>query len=168
MPKQPLVLIAAKYADGDRAKTIVDMLGEMDKAGTIDLSDAATVTKGADGKLQITETRELTTKQGAKRGAIAAGVVGVLFPPALVASAVAGGAAGAAWGKLRDTGLKSKQIEEMGEKLEAGQAAVVALVSEQSVQALEKAMQGYDGELLTHTFSASESETIEQAASTTS
>ena len=166
MSKQ-LVLLAAKYADEDRAKTIVDMLDQMDKAGTIDLSDAATVTKGADGKLQITETRELTGKEGAKRGAIAAGVVGLLFPPALIASAVVGGGLGAAWGKLRDTGLKSKQIEEMGEKLEPGNAAVVALVSEASVEPLKKAMQGYDGELLTHAFSASESESIEAAASTT-
>ena len=166
MSKQ-LVLIAAKYADEDRAKTIVDMLGQMDKAGTIDLSDAATVTKGADGKLKITETRETTTREGAKKGAIAAGVVGLLFPPALVASAVVGGGLGAAWGKLRDTGIKSKQIEEMGEKLEPGNAAVVALVSDTSVDSLKNAMSGYDGELLTHSFSASESESIEAAATTT-
>ena len=166
MSKQ-LVLIAAKYADEDRAKTIIDMLGEMDKASTIDLSDAATVTKGADGKLQIHETRELTGKGGAKKGAIAGGVVGLLFPPALVASAVVGGGLGAVWGKLRDTGLKSKQIEEMGEKLEPGNAAVVALISEESLDALKNAMKGYDGELLTHAFSATESESIEAAASTT-
>jgi uncharacterized membrane protein len=163
-----LVLVAAKYADLDRANTIVEMLGKMRDAGNIELADAATVTKGADGKLQIGETRELTGKQGAKKGAIAAGIAAVIFPPSIIASAVVGGAAGAAWGKLRDTGIKSKSMEELGEKLEAGSAAVMALTAQESVAAVEKAMQGYDGQLLTHEFTAAESANIEAAASSDS
>jgi uncharacterized membrane protein len=90
-------------------------------------------------------------------------VLAVIFPPSLIASAVVGGAAGAAWGKLRDTGLKSKSIQDLGESLEPGKAAVVALVKPDSVQSVEKAMQGYDGQLVKHEFNAKESEQIETA-----
>jgi uncharacterized membrane protein len=163
MSKQ-LEMIAAVYADEDRANVILDMLEQMHRATTINLSDAALVTKDAEGKLQIKETREVTGKKGFKRGAIAAGVFGLIFPPSLIASAIAGGVVGGAWGKLRDTGIKSSSMNELGEKLEAGKAAVVALVDQESVAATERAMQGYDGELVKHEFSASESAGIEEAA----
>ncbi len=166
MAKQ-LEMIAAIYADEDRANVILDMLDQMHRATTINLSDAALVSKDAEGKLQIKETREVTGKKGAKRGAIAAGVFGLIFPPSLIASAIAGGAVGAAWGKLRDSGIKSSSIKELGEKLEPGKAAVVALVDDASVEPTERAMQGYDGELVKHSFSATESADIEAAAAST-
>ena len=99
-----LVLVAAKYENDDRAHVILDMLEQMNHAGKIKVNDLAIVAKDPDGKLRTVETRELTAKKGAKRGAIAAGILGVIFPPSLIVSVVAGGAIGAAWGKLRDTG----------------------------------------------------------------
>jgi uncharacterized membrane protein len=162
-----LEMVAAVYQDQDRAKTILDMLEEMNKAHTISLADAAMLSKGADGKLNVVETRETTAKEGAKRGAIAAGIFAVIFPPSLIASALVGGAAGAAWGKVRDTGMKSKSLEEMGEKLEPGKVGVVALVEPQYTEAVEKAMQGYDGQLVKHAFNANETASIEAASTTT-
>jgi uncharacterized membrane protein len=164
MSDKQLELLAAVYADMDRAQTICDMLEQMHKATTITLDDAVIVTKGSDGKLQIKETREVTTSKGAKRGAIAAGLFGLVFPPSLIVSAVAGGAVGALWGKLRDTGLKTKSIKDLGESLEPGKAAVVALVDQASVQATERALQGYDGELIRQSFTAKETAEVEAAA----
>jgi uncharacterized membrane protein len=151
----------------DRAQTICDMLEQMHKATTINLDDAVIVTKGSDGKLQIHETREVTTGKGAKRGAIAAGLFGLVFPPSLIVSAVAGGAVGALWGKLRDTGLKTKSIKDLGETLEPGKAAVVALVDQASVHATERALQGYDGELIRQSFTPKETAEVEAAATST-
>jgi uncharacterized membrane protein len=165
MSDKQLELLAAVYADEDRARTICDMLEQMHRATTISLDDAVTVTKGSDGKLQIHETREVTTSKGAKRGAIAAGLFGLVFPPSLIVSAVAGGVLGGLWGKLRDTGIKTKAIKDLGDKLEPGKAAVVALVDQASVHATETAMQGYDGELIRQSFSAKETAEVEAAAS---
>src|ERR687885_2942103 len=100
-----LEMIAAVYQDEERARTILEMLERMNHTQTIELVDAASLTKGADGKLQVKETRELSTGKGAKSGAIAGAVLGVIFPPSLIVSAGAGAAAGGLWGKLRDTGL---------------------------------------------------------------
>lgn len=158
-----LQMVAAVYQDEERGKTILDMLEQMHKAHNIDLVDAVMLKKDADGKLSVVETRELTAKSGAKRGAIAGAVLAVIFPPSLIASAIVGGAAGAAWGKLRDSGIKSKSMEELANSLEPGKAAVVTLVKPGSEEAVEKALQGYDGQLVKHEFSAKESEQIETA-----
>jgi uncharacterized membrane protein len=164
MSDKQLELLAAVYSDMDRAQTICDMLEQMHRATTITLDDAAIVTKDQDGKLQIHETREVTTAKGAKRGAIAAGLFGLVFPPSLIVSAVAGGVVGGLWGKLRDTGIKTKSIKDLGETLEPGKAAVVALVDPASVHATETALKGYDGELIRQSFNAKETADVQAAA----
>jgi hypothetical protein len=59
----------------------------------------------ADGKVKIEETADPSGKTWGKRGAIAGGVVGLIFPPSMIAGALVGGAGGGIWGKFRDTGL---------------------------------------------------------------
>jgi uncharacterized membrane protein len=165
MSKQ-LELMAAVYADEERAQTILDMLQQMNKAKTIELADSAMVTKDASGKLNITETRQLSGKEGAKRGAIVAGIFGLVFPPSLIVSALAGAGVGAAWGKLRDSGLKTGSMNELGDQLEPGKAAVIALAEPTWVQPIERALAGYDGQVIRHAFSAAETEQLEGAAKT--
>ena len=72
-----LELMASVYTDEEGAKTILDALQRMDLGGKITLADAAMVTKDADGKLDIKETREVTAGKGARRGAL-----GVICGPA--------------------------------------------------------------------------------------
>jgi uncharacterized membrane protein len=165
MSKQ-LDLMAAVYAAPERAETILNMLQAMHRATNITLADAAMVTRDQDGKLQIKETREVTAGKGAKRGALAAGVFGLIFPPSLIASAIVGGAAGGVWGKLRDTGIKTGDMKEIADALEPGQAMVFALSEPASVPEIERAMEGWNGRLVRHGFTAEDTAAIEQAAET--
>jgi uncharacterized membrane protein len=165
MSKQ-LDLVAAVYADQEQAHLLLDTLQKMHRASTITLADAALVTRDAEGKVQVTETREVTTKKGAKRGAIVAGVLGLIYPPSLIASVVAGGALGGAWGKLRDTGIKTGDMKEIGNALEPGRVAVIALAEPEWTPAIERALEAGDGTLVRHGFSAEESQEIEAAAET--
>jgi uncharacterized membrane protein len=165
MSKQ-LALMAAVYADEERAQTILDMLQQMHKASTIVLADSAMVTKDADGKLNVTETRQLSGKEGAKRGAIVAGIFGLVFPPSLIVSALAGAGAGAAWGKLRDSGIKTGSMNELGDQLEPGKAAVIVLAEPKWVEPIERALAGYDGQIVRHAFTDTETAQLEEAATT--
>jgi uncharacterized membrane protein len=142
-------LMAGVYADRDRAKVILDMLESMHRENTITLVDAAMLTKNEKGKLEVEETAELTGREGATRGAIILGVVGLIYPPSLIATVIAGGGIGAIAGKLRDTGIKKDQMREIANKLDGDQAAVMALAESESVVAIEQALKGYRGELLT-------------------
>src|SRR5215211_1670325 len=141
-------LLASVYPDREHAQVILDMLESMHRANTVRLVDAALVTKDDQGKLQVHETKELTARKGARRGAIIMGSMAILFPPTILASAVAGGAIGAVAGGLRDSGIKNKQMRELAERLEPGKAVVVALAEESSVARVQSALEGYEGELL--------------------
>jgi len=141
-------LLAAIYPDQEHAQVILDMLERMHRADTITLVDSALITKNDKGKLQTQETKELTTKKGARRGAIIMGSLGLLFPPTIIAAAVTGGAIGAIAGKLRDSGIKNKQLRELAERLEPGKAIVVALAADDSLASVQTALAGYEGELV--------------------
>jgi uncharacterized membrane protein len=149
MAKKNLTLIAAEYKNLSRAETIRDMIQEMKKARTIRIADATVVTKTADGKLKVEETSELTTRKGTRRGAIILGTIGLIFPPSFVASILVGGGVGALAGKLRDTGIKTDDFERFANSLPEDHAAVIVLAYDDSVSRITKALEGYEGMIIT-------------------
>jgi uncharacterized membrane protein len=159
-----LRMIAAIYPDQEHANTILETLQKMHRASNITIVDAALLTKDEDGKIHIDETKEVTTRKGAKRGAIIAGIFGVIYPPSLIASVVVGGGIGGLWGKLRDTGIKTGDMKQVAENLTLGQVALVILAEPQSVPPIERAMEGWAGYVVHHGFTEEESARLEQAA----
>jgi uncharacterized membrane protein len=157
-------LMAAVYPDQDHAKVTFDMLHEMHRATNITLVDSAMITKDEEGKIKIEETKELTTRKGARRGAIITGILGVIYPPSLLGSLLVGGAIGGAIGKLRDTGIKNPQLKEIAERLEPGKAAVVALAEDWSSPKVQQALAGYEGTLVIEVFSEEELKELFKAA----
>lgn len=145
--------MAAKYPDQEHAKTILDMLESMHHALTIDLEDAVMLTREADGKIKTHETTDVSTRKGAKRGLIAGGILGVIFPPSLIATALAAGGIGAIWGKIKDSGVKNDDIKELAESLTGDQAAIIVLVSDKTAQATQRALGSYDGEVINKIYS---------------
>ena len=142
--KSPLSLIAAFYADAAKAKEKLTVLQKMEKDGAIELLDAAVMTKNADsGKLTITEQAELTSKKGAIGGALAGGLLAIIFPPSILALGAVGAAAGAAIGHFTDQGFDNNLLREIGENLPAGGSALVAVIEETWLERLSTAMEGY-------------------------
>jgi len=149
-------LLAAIYPDAEHAKVTFDMMRQMDRAVRITLVDAVLVTCDADGKIKIKETKEFTAKKGARRGAIITGIIGLIYPPSLIASVFVGGAAGAIAGRSRDTGIKHPQLKEIAERLEPGKAAVIILVDEASAAKAQHALEGFEGTLIIKVFTEEE------------
>src|SRR5947209_1887838 len=104
---QTAAVILAVYSSEDEAKTALQQLGTMQREGTIELIEAASVTKDAEGKIHVTDTADVGTKKGTKRGAVIGGVVGLIFPPSIIAGAIAGSAVGALYGHFRDKGFSN-------------------------------------------------------------
>lgn len=151
--KKDYVLLAAKYPDAEHAKTILDMLESMHRATNIDLDDAVMLTKEPDGKIKTHETTDVTTRKGAKRGLIAGAVLGVIYPPSLIVTALGGGGIGALWGKAKDSGVKHDDIKELADSLASGQAALIVLVSQNSAEATQRALGSYEGEVVNKLYS---------------
>jgi len=94
-------------------------------------------------KVKFEETADPSGKKWAKRGAIAGGVVGLIFPPSIIGSAIVGGAAGGIWGKVRDKGFKDDDLKSIGESLPPGSSAIIAVAQDRVIAQLERGIDGY-------------------------
>jgi uncharacterized membrane protein len=75
--------------------------------------DAAVITKDPKGKVHVNKD-EMATRHGGWEGAAAGAVVGMLFPPAVLGSALVSGAIGAASGHLY-RGISRSDVKELGD-----------------------------------------------------
>ena len=131
--KDTLYVIAAAYDDVDSAvqdyENVKALYREVKSSHDF---DASVIAKGEDGKVSIVKKHEQPTRHGAAVGlgwGLAAGVVGVLFPPVGIgiAGASAGGAAiGAVVGHAAG-GMSRGDLKELGDTLDAGQAGLIVV-----------------------------------------
>jgi uncharacterized membrane protein len=96
---------------------------EQHSRGFIDTYDAAMVAKDAQGNVSIRK-HEKPTQHGTAAGLAAGAVIGLLFPPALIGSALVGSAAGGLLGHFW-RGLSRHDVKELGDFLDDGQVALV-------------------------------------------
>jgi uncharacterized membrane protein len=118
------------------------------KEGLIDAYDAAVVVRRADGKVKITRKHETPTRAGGVLGAgagLATGLVLALFPIAaigggLLAVATGGGAVLGAVAGHAAAGMSRKDLKELGEHLDSGQAGLVVVAVSDMEAKVERAM----------------------------
>ena len=90
------------------------------------------VTKDLNGKVHVNKD-EMATRHGGWGGAAVGAVVGILFPPSIIGAAVVGGAVGGVSGHLW-RGMSRSDVKELGDVIDAGQAALL-VVGESTVEA---------------------------------
>lgn len=133
----------ASFSDETEAAAALADVRAMDKAGSIELIDAVVLVRDVEGKVTFDEVGDPGTGTWAKRGAIAGGLAGLLFPPSLLAGALVGAAGGGVWGKIRDKGFSDKDLEQMGESLLPGTSAILAIAEDKVVDHLLQGLEGY-------------------------
>jgi uncharacterized membrane protein len=125
------------YPNQDAARADYDIVKDLHAAGAVGTYDAAVVTKDIVGKVHVNKD-EMATRHGAWGGAAVGAVVGILFPPSILASAAVGAAVGGIGGHLW-RGMSRSDVKEFGDVIDEGQAALV-IVGESTVeQAVHKA-----------------------------
>ena len=105
--------------------------------GAVGTYDAAVITKDDNGKVHANKD-ETTTRHGAWGGAGVGALIGILFPPSIIGSAIVGAAVGGVSGHLWK-GMSRADVKEFGDVIDSGEAALV-IVGETTIEAyLEKA-----------------------------
>src|SRR5215213_6689757 len=137
MSDRPVFLYAAVYDEIADAEADYEAVFDLHAAGAIGTFDSAVVRKEDDGKVRVTKT-EKPTQHGAWTGAGVGALVGIIFPPALIGSAIVGAGAGGLVGHLRK-GISRGDLKDLGEELEAGSAAVIVIGESNLEEMLEKA-----------------------------
>lgn len=124
------------YPSESVARADYDVIKDLHSAGTIGTYDAAVITKD-DGKVHVNKD-ETATRHGAWGGAAVGAVVGILFPPAVIGSALVGAAVGGVGGHLW-RGMSRSDVKEFGEIIDDGQAALVVVGESTLAEAVQKA-----------------------------
>jgi len=132
-----LFVYVATYDNADDARADYAAVKQLHKEGLIGSFDDALVTRDEDGKVHVHDT-EKPTENGIAAGAIAGAIVGLVFPPFLLADAAIGALAGGVFEHLRN-GLPHKDLKEIGQTLQDGTAAVVVVAESRIDQALANA-----------------------------
>jgi len=143
MANQNLEVFIATFNNETEAKSSLQDFRAMDKEGSIEIIDAAVVVHDSEGKVTFEEPGDPSGRKLAKRGAIAGGLVGLIFPPSIIAGAVVAGGAGGIWGKLRDKGFKDKDLKEVGNDLPPGTSAIIVVAEDKVLERLQTGLQGY-------------------------
>jgi uncharacterized membrane protein len=125
------------YQDEVAARNDYDIVKDLHAAGAVGTYDAAVVTKDYTGKVHVNKD-EMATRHGAWGGAAVGAVVGILFPPSIIGTAIVGAAVGGVGGHLW-RGMSRSDVKEFGDIIDAGQAALI-VVGESTIEAaIEKA-----------------------------
>ena len=125
------------YPSETTARDDYDIVKDLHSAGAIGTYDAAVVTKDDKGKVHVNKD-EMATRHGAWGGAAVGAVVGILFPPSIVGTALVGAAVGWVGGHLW-RGMSRADVKELGEIVDEGQAALIIVGESTLEQALDKA-----------------------------
>ena len=118
-------LLVGAYSSVDDAQADYDVIKALTLEKVIGGFDAAVITKDDQGKVHVNKD-ETGTRKGAWGGAGVGALVGLIFPPALIGSAVVGAAAGALGGHMAKS-LPRSELKDLGELLQTGEAGLVVL-----------------------------------------
>ncbi len=144
---------AGVYSDVEAAEADYQAVHDLQtELGLIDAYDAAVIERKDNGKVKIVKKHETPTRAGGWGGAgvgLATGLVVALFPAAaigggLLAATTGGGAALGALAGHAAAGMSRKDLKELGESLDAGQAGLVVVAVSDMGAKIESAMSKAD------------------------
>jgi len=125
------------YPDEASAQADYDVVKALHLVDVVGGFDAAVVTKDAKGKVHVNKD-ETSTRKGAWGGIAVGALVGLLFPPSLLATGALGGVIGGVAGHLFG-GMSRGDVKELGEFIDEGEAALVVIGDITLEKAIEKA-----------------------------
>jgi uncharacterized membrane protein len=139
-------LLAIAYPDAETAEQVRTELLQATKEQLVQLEDAVVVERAQDGKIKLHQAMS-TTGAGAAGGAVWGGLIGLIFLAPVVGMAI-GAASGAIGGKGTDVGVNDDFLKQLGEKLEPGGAALIALGKSDAPEKVLERLRPYRGHVI--------------------
>jgi len=137
-------LFVADFSDTDTAWAAYEALKSVEDGQNIAIEGVVVVKKNADGKVEVQKVTDHSTRSGLKWGIVGGVALGIFFPPSIIGSAVAFGAAGAAVGKARELHHRTELAQELDDVIAPGHSGILALVSDPGAIEIRKAFEKAD------------------------
>lgn len=162
MSDVPVQLIVAAFNDEDAAKGAWKTLRNAKWSGIISIDNMARIRRDEKNKIHIKEQGDPGGGKGATVGAVVGGILGSIAGP--LGAVVVGGATGAVVGgitaKVFDSGIPDDRLQEIGEALQPGTSAIVAVIEHKWVAELEKELEDEATDIFVHGLAADISEQL--------
>ena len=149
----PVDVIIAAFPNEQGGKEALHELDEAKKRGVIGIKDAAVLTRDEHQKLHISDSADKGVGRGALIGGVAGAAVGLLAGP-IGWAALGGAAVGGLAGKLREHGFPHQRLKQMGDGLQPGSSAIVAVIEETWVTDVERMLVERGADLTTEAVAA--------------
>ena len=133
-------LFVADFDDTDAAWGAYEFLKGLEDGRHLEIEAVVVVKRGDDGKLEVQKATDHSTVRGMGWGIAGGIVLGIIFPPSIIGSAVVLGAGGAGVGKLQQRHHKKELAEQLQDAIAPGHSGLVALVSDPAVVEIRKAL----------------------------
>ena len=131
MSESPYDVILAVFDDQATASKAYQDLHKAEKDKKIDLENVVLIHKEAAGKIDVKEAAEKISGE-ARIGALVGGALGILAGPVgVITLGAAGAVVGGLSAKLDDVGFDDERLEMLGETLEPGKSAILAVLESQ-------------------------------------
>lgn len=140
MSDVPVQLIVAAFQEEGAAKAALKELKAFKREKLIGIQNAAVLRKDEKGKIHIKETADMGGGKGSVLGGVAGAAIGLIAGPALVVPAAVGALVGGLTAKLRDSGFSNERLKALGDSLQPGTSAIIAVVEHKWVAQVEAAM----------------------------
>jgi uncharacterized membrane protein len=137
-------LIVAQFPTMADAEAAYAQLQQIEHNSPLKIDGVVIASCDAEGKVHLGKVTEHSTKTGLKWGVVGGAVLGVIFPPSIIASAAALGTAGAALGKARNVFNRKGLADELAGVMKPNTAGIVALVEDTAVVEIREALDKAD------------------------
>ena len=136
MPDKPMIAFIATYDEIAAARQDYEEVKQAHGKGLLGHYDAAIVWKDDKGKVEIDSVSDEASKKWLLAGLGAGALIGLIFPPSILATSAIGALSGAIIGKFRD-GLPQDDLEQIGAAVTGDNAALVVVAEDRVAATLE-------------------------------
>jgi uncharacterized membrane protein len=174
-------LIVVVYDNENSAQDTINTLRSLNDNWIVDLHDAVAVSRGVNGKLNVQDSYQMTSKEGAGWGILWGTIIGgLVFAPftgglsaataagvvaaGAVSGAVLGGATGAATASLDkdDFGLSEDFVNQVSESIQPGNSAIFALAETNEPDTVANFFRGTGGKIIRTNLSPEQEHRVQQ------
>jgi uncharacterized membrane protein len=160
--KAPVDLYIAAYSDSGAAQGDWDAIKQAASDDVIKVDGLVLVSRDADGKIHVDDDFH-TARKGALWGAVGGAVVGLIFPPSLLAGAAVGAGAGLGIGGLKSHREKKAIKADVEDALPPDSSGIVALFEQTWVTDVDKVL-SHAGKVTKHEVDADSAAEVKKAA----
>jgi len=158
-------VLAIDFDDELKAREALLAATRLGRRHSVEMTDAAIVTRTRTGRIRILQTRDTSPLQGAVTGSWWGGLAGLVVGgiTGWIIGVALGALGGGLWAKLRDIGINDLWMRQAAASLAPGHAAAFFEFPHVYVTHLIKELRRFDGTLLFNSLRDVESGDLEEA-----